>query len=143
DDLGNYELDVEVDIDAGNAPSGYKLTVGDDPTKITLSDNVCLTIPFGYVKTGQFVIEKVDSNDESIKLPGATFEVKNSKGKVVDTLTTESDGTVTSSDLPEGTYTLVETTAPSGYALTPGQDLKVTIDGDASDPVRITITNDL
>src|SRR5699024_10058590 len=87
--------------------------------------------------------EKVDADNTNNKLPGATFEVYNHNNELVETLTTLSDGTVTSSQLPEGTYTLVETSAPVGYQVIDGKDLTVTIDGDANEPVKIVISNKL
>ena len=38
---------------------------------------------------GSISIEKVDSEDSSIKLSGAVFEVKDSEAAVVDTITTD------------------------------------------------------
>jgi hypothetical protein len=46
-------------------------------------------------------------------LAGAVFEVKNSQGTVVGTMTTNASGTATI-ELPPGTYTFTETFAPGG-----------------------------
>lgn len=66
---------------------------------------------------GSIEIEKVDSSDENIKLSGAVFEVKDSEGTVVDTITTGENGVGTSKELPYGNYTVEEVSAPSGYKL--------------------------
>ena len=52
-------------------------------------------------------------------LPGAVFEIRDSQGILVDTITTATDGIATSRELPLGEYTLVEVTAPHGFVLDP------------------------
>ncbi|RKD25892.1 hypothetical protein BEP19_02895 [Ammoniphilus oxalaticus] len=66
---------------------------------------------------GSLSIIKVDSRDQSNRLSGATFELKDSDGKVVATLTTDANGQAKVADLALGEYTLVETKAPEGYEL--------------------------
>ncbi|WP_287971359.1 SpaA isopeptide-forming pilin-related protein, partial [Blautia sp.] len=48
-------------------------------------------------------------------LKGAQYEIKNSKGKIVDTLTTDKEGKAQSKKLILGTYTVKESKAPEGY----------------------------
>ena len=50
-------------------------------------------------------------------LPGCVFEVKDSTGKVVATLTTDDTGTAETPLLPFGTYTVQETATVAGYDL--------------------------
>lgn len=50
---------------------------------------------------------KVDADDNTVTLPGATFDV------------IQPDGTVTSGILTQGTYTVREKVAPTGYQLDP------------------------
>ena len=50
-------------------------------------------------------------------LPGCVFEVKDSTGKVVATLTTDETGTAETPLLPFGTYTVQETATVTGYDL--------------------------
>lgn len=69
-------------------------------------------------------------------LPGAVFEIRDSQGNLVDTITTGANGVATSRELPLGEYTLVEVQAPTGFVLDPtphavsltfaGQDVAVT-----------------
>ncbi|EJR30638.1 MULTISPECIES: isopeptide-forming domain-containing fimbrial protein [Bacillus cereus group] len=66
---------------------------------------------------GGFEIEKVDANDENLKLEGAVFEVISKGGNIVCKLTTDKDGLATSTPLIVGKYTLKEVQAPKGYML--------------------------
>ncbi|HDR7634999.1 TPA: isopeptide-forming domain-containing fimbrial protein [Bacillus mycoides] len=66
---------------------------------------------------GEFEIEKVDANDENLKLEGAVFEVISKGGNIVCKLTTDKDGLATSTPLIVGKYTLKEVQAPKGYVL--------------------------
>ena len=52
----------------------------------------------------------------SKELPGATLQVKDNTGKIIDTWVSTNEAHVIK-DLPEGTYTLTETIAPDGYVL--------------------------
>lgn len=66
---------------------------------------------------GKFEIEKVDANDENLKLEGAVFDVISKDGTIVCKLTTNKDGLATSIPLMVGKYTLKEVQAPNGYML--------------------------
>ena len=48
-------------------------------------------------------------------LKGAEYEIRNSKGELVDTLITDKKGKAQSKELPLGTYTVKETKVPEGY----------------------------
>lgn len=68
------------------------------------------------VYTFRFKAKKVDDRDTSKTLDGAVFQL--SGGSLAEPLscTTGTDGILTFSGLDVGTYTMVETTAPNGYA---------------------------
>ncbi|MBQ8616965.1 MAG: hypothetical protein IJ418_05555, partial [Clostridia bacterium] len=68
------------------------------------------------VTFGAAVITKTDASTGAA-LPGATFEVINASGATVATAKTGADGTVSFEDLQAGTYTIRETSAPTGYTL--------------------------
>ena len=77
-----------------------------------------------WLDMGQISLKKMSSDtsatadgvdDSYYSLKGATFEVRNSSGTVVDTLVTDEKGEATSVLLPYGNYKLVETKNPTGY----------------------------
>lgn len=63
---------------------------------------------------GNIKLVKVDGESNK-PLEGAVFGVYDSKGELVDTLTTNSNGEAMSKNLPNGKYTLKELTPPPGY----------------------------
>lgn len=62
---------------------------------------------------GKFRIKKKDQSDKL--LPGASFELKNNAGKVVQAVSSEGSGVILYRDLNPGKYTLTEVKAPEGY----------------------------
>jgi len=77
------------------------------------SNEVVVTPTEGSIK-----IEKVDGKDNNLKLKGARFELRDSKGKVVTVKEkkmddkTDADGIITWNEIPYGEYQIVETEAP-------------------------------
>ncbi|VDG25799.1 MSCRAMM family protein [Lactiplantibacillus mudanjiangensis] len=66
---------------------------------------------------GGVTLTKTDATNGQV-LVGAVYELQDSTGKVIKTgLTTNSDGTLSVSNLPLGDYQFVETKAPAGYEL--------------------------
>ncbi len=78
---------------------------------------------------GSIEVIKHKTGNENELLPGAKFELRNSAGDLIDTLTTGTDGKILFKALPLGSYTLKEIQAPSGYQLN-------------SEPINITVKND-
>ncbi|MBA9087806.1 LPXTG-motif cell wall-anchored protein/uncharacterized repeat protein (TIGR01451 family) [Fontibacillus solani] len=67
---------------------------------------------------GSIEITKVDSEDQSVKLQGATFKLLKSNGDLVGEKVTGPDGVITFTKLLFDTpYTLIETQSPTGYDL--------------------------
>ncbi|MBC1921513.1 SpaA isopeptide-forming pilin-related protein [Listeria grayi] len=124
--LGSYSL-VET-----KAPTGYILD--DSPVKFTITaDNYDTTIDLNKENTemkGSVQLTKVDSQDAAKTLQGAEFKLVDNDGKTLrENLTTNADGILKINDLALGSYSLVETKAPTGYILD-------------DSPVKFTITAD-
>jgi uncharacterized surface anchored protein len=86
--------------------------------KVTLIAGQTVGVTFNNVRAqGRIAITKLGSNDTPIQ--GAKFNVKNSGGATVATLTTDASGKATTGTLPLGTYTVTETFVPAPYILDP------------------------
>ena len=102
--------------------------------KVTVEPNKTAKIQFvNKAATGRIVIEKTDSQLTSLTqrdteygtqyvpsftvtgLAGAVFEVKDSSGVLVATLTTDQNGEASVDKLPLGDYTVVEKSTVTGY----------------------------
>lgn len=95
----------------------YPVTVTDGSTAEIIVTNRRTPEPEPESKNGTVTIIKTDAQDGKIRLPGAIFSVYETKsGKKVGELLTDKDGKA-SLEIPEGDYTLRETTAPEGYQL--------------------------
>ena len=123
------------------APDGYQLN--SDEIEIELNKEVKLVEKtIENYKLGSIKIVKVDSSNETKVLPGAVFEVIDSKGEVVSTLTTGDDGTAKIDNLPFGEYKVVEKKAPEGYRLDSTEHV-VKIDKDNShSTIELKLKND-
>ncbi len=104
-------------VEEVNAPSGYELS--EESKNVTISSNgETIELTFENTKIlGKINILKVDSIDESIKLSGAEFEIRDLEGNILDTLITNEEGVANSIQLPYGNYIVIETKAPEGYVL--------------------------
>ena len=120
------------------APDGYELSLDLVVVEVNSKAVVYKTITNTKI-LGKINILKVDSADEGVKLPGAVFEVKDSQGTVVDTITTDENGVGTSKELPYGSYTVAEVSAPSGYELSE-ESKNVTIDSNG-ETIELTFEN--
>lgn len=78
---------------------------------------------------GSIEVIKHKTGNENELLPGAKFELRNSAGDLIGTLTTGPDGKVLFKALTLGNYTLKEVQAPKNYQLN-------------SEPINITVKND-
>jgi uncharacterized surface anchored protein len=97
---------------AGSAPTtAPPVTTGFPPVTTSPPET---TIPPGTtLPPGSFCVFK-RVLPEGTLLEGAVFELRNAAGGVVATLTTDANGFAEATDVPPGTYTLVETVAPGG-----------------------------
>ncbi|MCD7770547.1 MAG: CHAP domain-containing protein [Oscillospiraceae bacterium] len=105
-------------------------------TNVSGVQSISITIYLYYkVSSASITINKYETNT-STRLSGATFTLTNDtnslssvnhSGEYNDlalgdtiTFTTSEDGSITFSDLPDGNYTLTETSAPTGYDVASG-----------------------
>ena len=111
---GKYKL-IET-----RAPAGYQLS-GDFVREITVNAEQGAVGEFKYTfnneKTSYSIeIHKNDSEDKQKKLAGAEFAVTDSRG-FTKTVTTDTSGKASITELPYDDYTIREIKAPKGYAL--------------------------
>ncbi len=101
------------------APTGYELNSDHFYVDFEINNEIVQVNsgnPIVDIKDSGFIeLNKVDQNNNP--LSGAEFTVYDKDGKVIEVLTTDSTGYVKSSELPLGTYKVVETKAPLGYEL--------------------------
>ncbi|MFC6163948.1 SpaA isopeptide-forming pilin-related protein [Lactiplantibacillus dongliensis] len=90
------------------------------------------------LQTGSLTITKVDSQTQTA-LAGATFDLRDANGQLVQTGTTDVQGRLTFTGLVSGTYTLHEATAPTGYQL--AADQMVTVDATSAKAAGITVAD--
>ena len=111
----NNLLPGEYEIKELEAPNGYY--IDEDSSSVIISDsnlNVSSTITNSKYDVK---IRKVDS-DTGETVSGAVLNIINSDNEVVDTITTTNDYvSVDTAKLKEGTYRVVEVSAPSGYVI--------------------------
>ena len=95
----------------------YVLT--EEPQTITVEPNEIKDITFqNEKKKGQIRVIKVDADNNEILLEGVTFEILDSYGNIVDTITTNENGEAISKRLPiTDTYTLREKETLQEYVL--------------------------
>ena len=118
---------------------------------IELEENQITTITFENERIkGNVEITKVDSNDETKTLEGATFGLYDENNNLIETLVTDENGQAISSDLYKGTYYLKEIDTGSIYYLlnentfefeivNNGETIEMTIE---NEPVDITVNVD-
>lgn len=86
---------------------------------VTLKEDEIKKLTFeNELKKGQIQVIKVDSENNEIYIPDTTFEIYNSKGELVDTITTDESGKAISKRLPiNNEYTMRETISNKSYVL--------------------------
>ena len=97
------------------------------------SVTVSFDIPYGSVS-----VTKTDAGTGKV-LVGATFDLI-SGSTVIQSMTTGADGVVTFTDVPPGTYTIRERTAPEGYTL--GSVNVQTVNVSNGQTSRVTFANE-
>ncbi|MBC1604778.1 SpaA isopeptide-forming pilin-related protein [Paenilisteria rocourtiae] len=107
--------EVTFKVDAKNLPVGETVT---NKSEIKLDDKQydSNTVTTKRVSNG-LLIRKVDQEDSSKFLAGATFKVLNKAGDAIREGITNEAGELLFKDIEPGEYTVVETVAPEGYVL--------------------------
>ena len=151
-------LTSQADIGNDGNVNKVKLIYSSNPESDPESDDIEMNETVEkevYVFTYQLEGTKVDGTDNTKKLSGATFVLKNSVGKyykvtngIVSWVDSEDDATVKTSNnngiftftgIDQGTYTLVELTPPAGYNKAPDQTVVIT--AELSDTAITSLTN--
>ena len=120
------------------APTGYVLDSTPIPFELTRDGEVVTKNISNAKSTGSIVILKTDAGTSG-PLAGAHFKLTDSRGTLIKEGDTGSDGKLTLSAIPLGTYTLTETATPTGYVL---DSTPITVEvTSAGQTVSKTITN--
>ena len=119
------------------APEGYRLNKTPATVKITTNQKVYSVIMKNTPKNIVININKLDSATNK-PLSGAVLVIKNSAGKVIERFVSNDTAHVIT-DIPYGTYTVEEESAPSGY-IKSNEKITFTVD-DNHQSHQITIKN--
>ncbi|MFT8390150.1 MAG: SpaA isopeptide-forming pilin-related protein [Sporolactobacillus sp.] len=123
-----YILKYSTIINAGNNASlGNTATLsGNNVQTITQPTSTSVTVYYstawgtGSGVNGSLDVKKVDADNSTQGLAGATFQLYDSTGtKLLRTVTTDADGMADFNNFKYGTYVLKESTPPTGYVLNP------------------------
>lgn len=138
------------------APKGYALSDKEysvKKTELVHGSPVVIEAANKYI-LGSATIKKVDHENPEKLLEGAKFNVTDENGSLLkwkaegDVYTLDERGSsvitagrVTLKDLPEGTYTLTEIDAPSGYAILDGSRTFTITEANMTAPLEIKVEN--
>lgn len=138
------------------APKGYALSDKEysvKKTELVHGSPVVIEAANKYI-LGNVTIKKVDHENPEKLLEGAKFNVTDENGSLLkwkaegDVYTLDEHGNsvitagrVTLKDLPEGTYTLTEIDAPSGYAILDGSRTFTITEANMTAPLEIKVEN--
>ena len=97
------------------APAGYDLNPNTIMLTVSTSSDQSFTVVNTKIadKTGTVVVVKTDEDGNT--LSGAVFTLTDKDGKVLGSLVTDAHGTAVFNEIPAGSYTMTETTPPTGY----------------------------
>lgn len=137
-------------------PKGYALSDKEysvKKTELVHGSPVVIEAANKYI-LGSVTIKKVDHENPEKLLEGAKFNVTDENGSLLkwkaegDVYTPDESGSnvitagrVTLKDLPEGTYTLTEIDAPSGYAILDGSRTFTITEANMTAPLEIKVEN--
>lgn len=138
------------------APKGYALSDKEysvKKTELVHGSPVVIEAANKYI-LGSVTIKKVDHENPEKLLEGAKFNVTDENGSLLkwkaegDVYTPDESGSsvitagrITLKELPEGTYTLTEIDAPSGYAILDGSRTFTITEANMTAPLEIKVEN--
>lgn len=108
-------------------PYGYILN--EEDTSIVIKDKTERVTVTNDRKLGAIKVHKVNDLDRNISVNGATYELRDINGNVIDSKITDTNGELIFTDVKWGKYTVVETESPEGYKLST-REYKVIVDKD-------------
>ena len=132
--IANIVTDKDGKVNKGDLPEGdYTVKVTRVPDGYNIPDDQIATIKKGETTQKIFELEKAKGNLEVIvrdkdtkePIPGATVEIVDKDGKVIDTIVTDENGQIKKPNLPIGDYVIKVTKVPEGY--NPPADQNATI----------------
>lgn len=149
--IGDFTTDFNGCIEIKNLMNGtiiltetktkesYKLKVDKIAVELNVGENKTIQVENEKMK-GKIKVIKVDQDNNEVKLEGVTFQVTNSKGNVVDTIITNSNGEATTKELPiNDTYKVKEINTKKEYVLS---DKVETVTLKENEIKNLTFTNE-
>lgn len=149
--IGDFTTDANGVIEIKNLMNGtiiltetktkesYKLKVDKIAVELNVGESKTVEVENEKMK-GKIKVIKVDQDNNEVKLEGVTFQVTNSKGNVVDTIVTNSNGEATTKELPiNDTYKVKETSTRKEYVLS---DKVETVTLKENEIKNLTFTNE-
>jgi uncharacterized surface anchored protein len=121
------------------APDGYVISNEVIDVVITTENKETLVFEL-YNHKNDFVLKKTDVSTGR-PVAGATFEIYAADGTLYATVTTDRNGEFNLTAIPAGHYTMIETVAPAGYALS-SQTYSFDIDENGNITGDINITDE-
>ena len=122
------------------SPYGYVLSEEKVPVVFTDENTVYLDV-LNERKKGSAKVVKTNELDSTYFVQGATYGIFNYDDSMVESRTTDANGSVVFSDLEWGTYTIKETEAPVGFKLNETV-YTVTIDRESVSTEQLVETSD-
>ena len=115
---------------------GYVLDEQEQKIELGYGEHVWLTF-YNDPKKGEISVNKVDKDDENIKLEGVEFDIIDESGNVIQHLITDSDGKA-SAKVNIGNYKIRETKTKQEYKI--GKEESVTVNW--NEVVELKIENE-
>jgi uncharacterized surface anchored protein len=124
------------------APEGYLINQTPIDFDVTAGETAKVILNNDFVNyTGSATLLKTDKQDNA--LDGATFWLFDDLGNILQSITTDSTGAATFTDLAPGVYTVQETYAPNGYLINSSVLPSFTIPDAALGAPAVVAINDL